>query len=154
MDELKCTIAGQQYFANYYDKVQEAIRLSDQETILFWVPVNKASKYFLTEKHEPICFCHIFQLIWAYFVPFSSSTNKIFKFVIEEVLTPSVMEKILGLLCGTGGADLKLEDILAQGLQIFALLNQDAEPDLESEDPPVWGPGLSRPPGGMDYANR
>lgn len=28
------------------------------------------------------------------------------------------------------------------------------ESNLDSNDPPVWGPGLVEPPGGQDYANR
>ena len=33
-------IAGQEYFAKYYDEVQKVVRQSDQVTMLFWEPVS------------------------------------------------------------------------------------------------------------------
>ena len=48
----------------------------------------------------------------------------------------------------------KDESFLSDISSVVDALDFTPEASLNSQDPPVWGPGLVEPPGGQNYANR
>ena len=130
-------------------------------------------------------------MTWAYYAPFSSSSNELFKFAVKEFFTADVLTQIVGLVCGGtesdfkhvlnilntklqqvlkgqepthDGTQLKLVTDLSESKSTMEMMKEiakridmmDFEPEknLKSDNPPVWGPGLTVPPGGSQYANR
>ena len=130
-------------------------------------------------------------MTWAYYAPFSSSSNELFKVAVKELFTADVLTQIVGLVCGGTESDFnhvlnilntKLQQVLKRqepthdGTQLklvtdlseykstkemmkeiakrIDMMDFEPEKNLKSDNPPVWGPGLTVPPGGSQYANR
>ena len=59
-------------------------------------------------------------MTWAYYAPFSSSSNELFKIAVKELFTADVLTQIVGLACGGTEADFNhVLNILSNELQQF-----------------------------------
>ena len=46
------------------------------------------------------------------------------------------------------------KEVMEEIVKRIEIMNFEPERNLKSDNPPVWGPGLTVPPGGSQYANR